>query len=289
MQLVSRSLDGSANEIWVRRVKIYYLNLDRRLDRRELMQGQFGALGLDATRISAVTPESIPQELKVEYCHPQRGYWLTEVELACNLSHRKAMEAFLESEAELSAIFEDDVLLSRSLPAFLSAVVAARPKTDLLRIETFMEPIRLVDAGDAPIAGHVIRRALSFTGGAAGYVISRRGAETLLREKDLFLKISDRVMFNPYERLHGRLVMRHVVPALCVQSDRLPENRGAGFQSDLAPSRAARAAAERPYRLARLGHVVADALRYEVLGGIRKTAEQLIRRVDKQVVPFKPD
>jgi len=270
-------------------MQVFYINLERQTDRRLFVGEQFSALGLVGTRIVAVTPADIPAELVAKYCHPARGYWLTEVELACNLSHRKAMEAFVAGGGDYAAIFEDDVLLSKSLPSFLEAVEAENSALDILRLETFMDPIRLVDAGDTPIAEHAIQRALSFTGGAAGYVVSRRAAKILLEEEDLFFKISDRVMFNPYERLHHRLVMRHVVPALCVQLDRLPENHGSAFQSNLAPSRAARVEAERPYRLARLGHVIVDILRYEVLGGIRKTAEQLLRRVEKQLVPFKSD
>jgi glycosyl transferase family 25 len=270
-------------------MQVFYINLERQTDRRLFVGEQFSALGLVGTRIVAVTPADIPAELVAQYCQPARGYWVTETELACSLSHRKAMEAFLASGDDYAAVFEDDVLLSKSLPTFLDAVEAATPAIDILRLETFLDPIRLVDHNDPPIAGHAIRRALSFTGGTAGYVVSRRAAQMLLEEKDILFKQADRVMFNPYERLHHRLVMRHVVPALCVQLDRLPENHGSTFQSHLAPSRAARVEAERPYRLARLGHVIVDILRYEVLGGIRKTAEQLLRRVEKQLVPFKSD
>ena len=43
---------------------IYYINLARRTDRRDFMEAQFQKLGLAATRIEAVTPADISEELR---------------------------------------------------------------------------------------------------------------------------------------------------------------------------------------------------------------------------------
>lgn len=197
------------------------------------------------------------------------------------------MRAFLSTSENFATIFEDDVVLSRGLRRFFSEFDSKTCNLDILRIETFRDPLRLMeDNAISPFSMRRIMRSISFTGGAAGYVLSRRAAETLLREKDMFFKQSDRVMFNPFERLHSRLRMRHLVPALCVQTDRLVAGSMPNLRSDIAVAREGRQKLESPFLAARLLHMFFDVCRYEILAGLRKLSLQYVKGVRKMDVPF---
>src|SRR5690606_22896953 len=99
-------------------MKAYFINLARRTDRRDWMESQFAKLGLDAKRVQAVTPDDISPEQRQASCDPHRYHWMTEVELACSLSHIRAMQTFLDEGRSHGLIFEDDLHLSPRLPAF---------------------------------------------------------------------------------------------------------------------------------------------------------------------------
>lgn len=105
-------------------MKAYYINLDRSEDRRKMMESFFGSQEL--IRISAIDG----MEWAVENKFDDRGFpvWnlehrdelvkdgilfensiLPPTHVACNLSHRKAIEEFLKTDEEWSVIMEDDV------------------------------------------------------------------------------------------------------------------------------------------------------------------------------------
>ncbi|MDR3472461.1 MAG: glycosyltransferase family 25 protein [Devosia sp.] len=73
-------------------MQIYYINLASQPERRRALEQQLAALGLTATRVEAVTPADISPEDRRRYCDPKRHFWLTEAELACNLSHIAALQ-----------------------------------------------------------------------------------------------------------------------------------------------------------------------------------------------------
>lgn len=75
-------------------MRIYYINLDRRTDRRSEMQAKFVRLGLTAERVSAVTPAEISDEQRAKYCDARNRHWMTDVELCCSLSHIKVLNQF---------------------------------------------------------------------------------------------------------------------------------------------------------------------------------------------------
>src|SRR5690242_19024849 len=100
-------------------MQIYYINMARRTDRRAFMEAQLAKLGLEATRIEAVTPETFLASAVTA----SRGR-LTPVALSCSLSHVKAAEALLASGDPCALILEDDAILSTRLPEFLAALDA---------------------------------------------------------------------------------------------------------------------------------------------------------------------
>ena len=97
-------------------MKTYVINLRRATTRKSLMVKQGRALGITLDFIQAVDGLDITDEDRALVDNFQRQkftrYVLTDGEIGCWLSHRKAMQALLDSGDDMAAILEDDVTLS---------------------------------------------------------------------------------------------------------------------------------------------------------------------------------
>ncbi|KKB78380.1 hypothetical protein VW35_12175 [Devosia soli] len=264
-------------------MRLYYINLDRRTDRRAEMEAKFTRLGLTAERVSAVTPAEITAAQREKYCDPRQRHWMTDVELCCSLSHIKTLERFLSEGSRYAVVLEDDAMLSRRLPAFLEAFQKAQPPIDLLRLETDLNGQRLMPKPESTLAGIEIRRAWSWAAGSAAYVVTRDAARTIVDSHDLLRLQVDGALFNPYTALGRRLVMRHCLPGLAVQDDRLDASRK---DSDIAMARAAHAA-PRPLPLpTRAWRTVSGIFETEILQGSQRQFHTLFGGARKIPVPF---
>lgn len=267
-------------------MRVYYINLDRRTDRRSAMEAQFHDLGLEAERISAVTPAELSPDQSAKHCDPRNWNWITEEELSCSLSHIKALEAFLVTGEEKALILEDDVRLSLSLPGFLEALNGRPTSYDVLRLETYLDGQRLIPTVDETIEGISIRRSWSWCAGAAAYIVSRKAARTIVDSGEFLRLQTDGALFNPYQSLSRVLVVRHCVPGLAVQLDRLDHNRN---DSDLA---VARLRHQEPIPLPwaqRTFRKVARIFRTEILYGSQRQYHTIVGGARKVLVPFKAD
>lgn len=94
--------------------KIYYINLDRSTQRKQLMQKQF--TNLESTRIPAVNGSILDKEIlhnakinQIFFAHftsPKSG------EVGCFLSHYNAWDIISKQEEDFGILFEDDALIS---------------------------------------------------------------------------------------------------------------------------------------------------------------------------------
>ena len=134
-------------------MRIFYINLDRRTDRRTQMEERLANLGLAASRLSAITPDQLSDADRAFSCNPQKFYWMTPEECACTQSHLKALRAFLDSGDSHGLILEDDAVLSPRLPGFLNTFQHAPPPIDIVRLETFLDVQRLAPAADYVVDG----------------------------------------------------------------------------------------------------------------------------------------
>lgn len=234
-------------------LKIYFINLDREVERRLLMERQFSAIGLRAERFAATTVEELPPGTLERYADPRRPDWRTPEEVACTFSHLRVMRDLLASSAEHALIFEDDVILSDRLPAFLEAFATRPPDWDLTRLETFSTPVVLWPCVTRQLAGIELLKPSGYVSGSAGYLISRRGAELFVSDPHILSRVIDWSMNHPFDPVGRRLSVRHAVPALCVQVQNTGRG-GAGVPSSLSSSRAHRIQIERTYWLRRLPH-----------------------------------
>jgi len=94
-------------------MNIFVINLDRDVDRWKILEKNFSNNLSEFTRISAFDKDNLSAQeyfniLKSDLVYAKR--LMTPGEISCALSHKKAINAFIESDTEYGLIFEDDVI-----------------------------------------------------------------------------------------------------------------------------------------------------------------------------------
>lgn len=96
------------NPFIIQNWKTYYINLDRRNDRRERIEAELLKQGISAEKFSALTDADGWKFPNLEY-----GEGSAKGELGCTFSHYSILKQHLESKSEkILAIFEDDAHFS---------------------------------------------------------------------------------------------------------------------------------------------------------------------------------
>ncbi|WP_319520415.1 glycosyltransferase family 25 protein [uncultured Martelella sp.] len=267
-------------------MKIYILNLESDRDRFEHAARAFEAKGLAFERLAAVDGRKMTaEELSACLAYPAAGsYDLSPSQVGCYLSHVHAWQRFLETDAATVAIFEDDVHLGEDIEQVLAAPETWLPEdTDILKLETCLQKVPLpADAEGGMIAGRRIIRLTGRHHGSAGYLLTRKGAEKLLRNSRKLAVGVDAMLFNPRSEVAERPVVYQIDPAICIQDD-IADQCGlvsrTGFQSHNVPGRK-KSHGVTPFE--RLRYRIRDRLRVAFL-----KARDAVRGYRKRVVTFR--
>lgn len=190
-------------------VILYYINLDRDTARRDDMEQQAREQGVVLHRIPGVFGADLKPEDLRSYDDKRRKRLSTaslgKGELGCLLSHVKAINAFLASDAEYAVIFEDDAVI---LPGF----------TDNLRyliehtsgwgyVKLYSDPTKMYETDLSPEEAEVklaFHKKLPWK--AVAYMLTTEAARTLL---NLFNKS----YWLPYDAQLAYFLMRYDIPA----------------------------------------------------------------------------
>ena len=179
---------------------IYVINLDRDVERMASLAGGLATLGLPFERVSAVLGKQVPEWEKLVdadlYGARNRLPMPRPGEVGCYLSHLKAMETFLQTDAPWCVILEDDVEV---LPACAEVLrsLAEKDDWDLVKLFNFHSgmPVKKRElAGGHRLVAHLTR-----TTSSAAYVVNRRAAETLLRSMRPITEQVDHALDRPWE------------------------------------------------------------------------------------------
>lgn len=119
------------------RLQTFVINLKDATERWAHMQEALDKVGLSYTRIDAVLGKNL--EEPIEAFNERRFNILTGKhknygEIGCYLSHIRALNTFLESNADYALILEDDVDLPAILPQLLAQTIRHSQHWDLLRL-----------------------------------------------------------------------------------------------------------------------------------------------------------
>lgn len=270
---------------------IYYLNLDQRQDRRDFMERQFARLDLDATRISAATPDSLDPALVQRHCRrpPSDGPSLLLRELACSVSHQMAWQRMLADGHDRAVVLEDDIFVSAQLGNFLTQLQASPLPHDIVRIET-RQGVARVSKAIGSIGNIGLHRFSSYETGSSGYVITADCARRLLADETYFTRAVDNALFDPRSPLFARIDVVRTLPGLCIPAEYILGFGLPGVQSsDIHASRleSAGKTAAKPPRWQRTYDYVYDRL-LKVWMGWYKLADRYRLGGRQRFVRFEP-
>lgn len=159
------------------RLAVYLINMDGAADRLAAMRAKLEKLGIGFQRIPGVNGKAITfpipefSEWSYRYLHGRRR---TPTEVGCYLSHIDCARAFLDSDADLALILEDDAWFQPDFIDTLDRAAGQRRLWNILRLTTVSKGRKypVSDLGN----GHSIAIALTREKGSGAYVIDRAAA-----------------------------------------------------------------------------------------------------------------
>lgn len=165
------------------RLAVFLINMTGAEDRLAAMRHKLNQAGLPFRRIEGVDGRRlsfpIPEfsERSYRLLHGRRT---SPAEIGCYLSHIACVRAFIEGDADLALILEDDVSFEPDFVDTLDRAAGHPASWNLLRLTTVNRgrkyPVR--DLGN----GRSLAIALTREKGAGAYVIDRRAAHWLTEE-----------------------------------------------------------------------------------------------------------
>lgn len=207
-------------------MKTFVISLKSATDRRTHIEEQFGKKGVSFHFFNAIEPAQIDfQAEKIGL--PLRQGDLSRNELACLLSHVSLWQKAVDEKMPAIAIFEDDVHLGDDAELFLKQ--SDWLNVDIVKVEKSYTSV-ILDLDKTQIFDHkdfLLRRLKKAHLGAAGYILSYKGAIALLEymEKQPVLDHVDQIVFRKYIA-EGKLGIYQLNPALCMQDYLLnPQNQ----------------------------------------------------------------
>ena len=179
---------------------IYVINLDRDTERMASIHANLVRIGLSYERLPAVMGKDVTDWEKLvdlsAYAWRNRLDMPRAGEVGCTLSHLKAMETFLKTDAPWCVILEDDVEV---LPACAEVLRSLAEKDDWDLVKLFNFHSGMPVKKRALASGHYLVVHLTRTTSSAAYVVNRRAAETLLKSMRPITEQVDHALDRPWE------------------------------------------------------------------------------------------
>jgi glycosyl transferase family 25 len=185
-------------------IRSYVINLDRAPDRLAAMATQLQALRLPYERIAAVDATNVTEAMVTSVTAPRLGalfkgmagyrqntksgpaiYWpevgryFVAGEIACYLSHGRALQAFVDSGADAGLIFEDDAEIDADIADVIDVIDRLPMRPRIVKLEGIQASYE-TNYPVARIGERNVMMMLKPSTGAAAYYINRAGAEQLL-------------------------------------------------------------------------------------------------------------
>ena len=169
-------------------IPIRLINLDRRTDRLERMQGEFDRVGGEqlterVVRFSAVDGQSLELTPEIEFMFRGNDFDFRRGIVACALSHLDLWREVADGDGRPMLVFEDDITLVDDFTGQLADVLGALQDRDDVDM-VFLGYQRWLNAPEAEpddAAPHLQPMCWEhFLGGTYAYVLTRVGARKLL-------------------------------------------------------------------------------------------------------------
>jgi len=176
-------------------IPIYYINLNRSLDRKTKIEQTFLENNLKFKRVEGVDGKELNiEELKKEYnINPK----LNVGEIGCALSHMKIIKEVLNDELEYALIMEDDC-------NFDYVKYKKMKLTDIMKINNDWDIIQLAMINDKNTftkisnTNQILEKSNFVVAGAMGYLINKKGIQKILADfnKNKHIEVSEVLLFK---------------------------------------------------------------------------------------------
>ncbi|WP_299968267.1 glycosyltransferase family 25 protein [uncultured Roseobacter sp.] len=204
------------------KIRAFVINLERATVRRAAIGQELAAAGIEPEFVPAVDLREVGEDFLRQRFN-DFGPWgvVPPHNMAICSSHLRVFERFLQTDADLALVFEDDVYIAPELGLWLEDLSWWPADADIVRFERWKSrTMKHVIAKHATrFAGRRISRIFTRHPGAAGYVISRAHAQRLVAVERISLT-TDGFLFNPYVSAPARAARIYQVnPALVTQGN----------------------------------------------------------------------
>lgn len=167
----------------MKQLHAYIINLDRAPERWVAMEQVFKGTTIVPVRVAAVDGRTLSlRQSDFDAARFQRwhGRFINIYEVACYLSHLKALQTFLESGEEHALIAEDDLLLESGFCNMLEAVFKNPSRWNLLRL-TGLNKGRAIPVGRLTDQYSLCVQ-LARQKGAGAYLVDRKAASVFINK-----------------------------------------------------------------------------------------------------------
>lgn len=198
-------------------MKNIIISLESATDRRNHIRQQFDGNALCYSFFDALVPDVAKREahiLNIQY----DPHLLTDNEFACLMSHVCLWKKMVDEKIPYMAIFEDDVYLGENAGNYLNNSQWIKPEWHIVKLEAFSNQVFLDKKTYALKGDRVISQLVGKNLGAAGYILSEKGASFLLNyiQKQPILEPLDHIVFDHCIKLK-QIKVYQMNPALCIQ------------------------------------------------------------------------
>jgi glycosyl transferase family 25 len=164
---------------------IFVINLKRSPERRLSMAERLDPLHVPYSFFEGVDGAHLDLETLPSYAKTRRrllfGRDLRKGEMGCLLSHRAVYQHMVDHDIDAAVILEDDVFLTPEFPQIIKALARQPVKWDVIRFlegEKVYKNSRVI----GPLCeDYLLTRPLLASGGAYGYMLTKKAAACFLR------------------------------------------------------------------------------------------------------------
>jgi len=158
-------------------MKVFIINMEKHVDRRNHAVSQCQRIGLTAEVFNAIDGRLLTKQQIEEKVNPELSIGLTESEIGCALSHHGVYQKMVDDNIEMALVLEDDVEFDDSAHDVINYVIKNMPKNPTLvllsDIGKFMRGGVKIPSGEHKIV-KVSQAAL-----AHAYIVNLAAAEKL--------------------------------------------------------------------------------------------------------------
>lgn len=194
-------------------VKYYVINLPWANERREFMKKQAESLGVEFEIIPARSGKELTDEDLARYDSKKRSLYMPRImsrnEVACVISHRAALGAFLESGATYGIILEDDALLMPHFSATVRELTQHLHGWEVAKLYTAEGKLRSIrrwsKKDDLPVHAVFPKKIMWMS---IAYMYTHEGAKKVYDALDSF--------WRPADAQIGDILLRNKIPTIGV-------------------------------------------------------------------------